>query len=82
MIELLNELDGFRGKRIFKKYGFGLGGPHNPWIKGVEKLSRSKEKKVRKKASVLANIGYAYAMSKGVDTDHIKELRDFFNELL
>lgn len=80
MVTLLNELDSIRVTKKFKRYGFALISNHNGWIKTAEKLSKSKDKKISEPAGLLANIGYAYAISKGVDTNHIVELRELFNE--
>ena len=95
MIELLKKLDGFRESEHFKRFGFanrdtringlwkfikGPGVNYNPWIKEVEKLSQSSDNNTHECASILANIGYAYAISKGKNTDHIKELREYFDE--
>lgn len=95
MNELLKRLDGFRETKHFIRFGFanrytrikgllkfikGPGVNNNPWIKEVEKLSQSTDNHTHECASLLANIGYAYAISKGKNTDHIKELREHFDE--
>lgn len=80
MIDLLKELDEFREGKNFKRFGFAIGGNNNWWIKKVEKLSLSKDNCTHETYSLLANIGYKYAISKGVDNDSIKELRQHFDE--
>lgn len=80
MIDLLKELDQFRKGKNFNRFGFAIGGNNNRWIKKVEKLSLSKNNYTHEVAVLLANIGYAYVTSKGNDSEHIKELRQLFNE--
>jgi hypothetical protein len=75
MIDLLKELDGFRKGKNFKRFGFSVGGENNSWIKNIEKLSQSTDNHTHECASLLANIGYKYAISKGMDNDSIKDLR-------
>ncbi len=80
MIDLLKELDQFREGKNFKRFGFAYGGDNNEWIKNVEKISRSTDNHTHECASLLANIGYKYAISKGIDNDSIKELRLHFDD--
>jgi len=79
--KLYRELNRFKSKNDFKKYGFSVNSPYHNWLKKVEKLkSHPSSKETLKKGFVVAeleSLAFAYVASKGRET----ELTRFFNQI-
>lgn len=72
-MKLYNELMKFKDTATFIKYGFAIAGPHNVWLKKVEKLSEETNKS---KYGDLLILGFHYVASKGKETNITKALRN------
>jgi hypothetical protein len=83
---LYNELINFKDKADFKKFGFGIGGPYNEWLKSVEGLKNNPDSKLLLKKGVLIGeleqLGLAYASSKGQETEVTKTFNKIFTEAI
>ena len=45
--KLVSDLDDFDGLKSFKKFGFGIGGPHHEWVQKLFKLMDDNADRVR-----------------------------------
>lgn len=83
---LYNELLSFKDKADFKKYGFGVGGSYNKWLKNVEKLKANSDSKLLLKKGVVAGeleqLGLAYVNAKGKETETTKFFNKIFSEAI
>lgn len=75
---LYTELLGFKDESDFEKYGFGIGGPYNDWLKRVEKFDKDPDSKLLLKRGIfvgdLEQLGFEYISSNGAETTYTKEM--------
>lgn len=81
---LYNELNLFKRKADFKKYGFAISGPYNAWLKKVKRLKSRSHILIHKGiiVSELENLGISYVRSKGLETQITKYFNKVFSEAI
>lgn len=79
---LHSELLEFKEKEDFKKFGFGIGGPYNNWLKSVEAFEKNPDSKLLIKKRIFAGelklVGMEYVSSNGEETEVTRK----FNSLI
>ena len=83
---LYTELLNFKDKNDFQIFGFGEGGPYNSWLKSVEELKNNTDSKILLKKGVLIEeleqLGLAYVVSKGKETEVTKNFNRIFTDAI
>lgn len=86
-LSLYKQLEEFKGRENFKKYGFAPAGPYNSWLKEVQRL-REKENAglLMSKHGVLfgelEQLGMAYVFSGGEGNETSRLITASFDEAL
>ena len=76
--DLYKELDRFKDKNDFEKYGFSQAGPYGKWLEDIKKLKNNPDSKLLLKNGLivgeLEQLGLSYVNSNGKETEITKNL--------
>lgn len=83
---LLNQLESFKNKKDFKKYGFSIAYKYNVWLKEVSDLKDFLATNKRSSEELLVlqlqNLGLSYVTTKGEEVERTKRFKRLIQEAI